>query len=218
MPRRDATALKPPRFPILTFDEWQLSLAPGSVFDLKWLMPGESLVSILWKFACANALPGHVLIHLLSPDIDPSEGLAPVRDDIDLTRLCRIVRLPQNVLRVSLLDAALPGRYHPAFRYCRLCTAHGYHSVLHQLEDEHRCPAHQQLLETRCPQCRGETPYIVNTSVIEAPFRCVRCHSHFSYGRLSLRSTTPAMRRQDRIAIRRRLLLRSRNYPDAGRC
>src|ERR1700757_1447759 len=82
LPRRDATALKPPRFPILTFDEWQLSLAPGSVFDLKWLMPGESLVSILWKFACANALPGHVLIHLLSPDIDPSEGLAPVRDDI----------------------------------------------------------------------------------------------------------------------------------------
>jgi hypothetical protein len=108
LPRRDATALKPPRFPILTFDEWQLSLAPGSVFDLKWLMPGESLVSILWKFACANALPGHVLIHLLSPDIDPSEGLAPVGDDIDLTRLCRIVRLPQNVLRVSLLDAALP--------------------------------------------------------------------------------------------------------------
>jgi len=40
----------------------------------------------------------------------------------------------------------------------------------------------------------------------------------FQYGRLSLRSTTPAMRRQDRIAINRRLILRSRNYPDAGRC
>ncbi|MFP3556962.1 hypothetical protein SB861_40605 [Paraburkholderia sp. SIMBA_049] len=86
-------------------------------------MPGESLVSILWKFACANALPGHILVHLLSPDIDPSRGVAPVRDDIDLARLSRIVRLPENVLRVSLLDAAFPGQYHPAFRYCRLCTA-----------------------------------------------------------------------------------------------
>jgi hypothetical protein len=225
-PRRDATALKPPRFPILTFDEQQLSVGSGGVFDPKWLIPGESLISILWKFACANALPGYVLVHLLSPDIDPSEGVAPVRDDIELARLSRIVPLPRNVLRASLLDAALlssfltggTSQYHPAFRYCRLCTAHGYHSVLHQLQDEHRCPAHQQPLETHCPECRGETPYIVNANVIESTFRCVWCRSHFSYGRLSLRSTTPAMRRRERIAISRRLLLRSRNYLDAGRC
>jgi hypothetical protein len=214
--RRDTAALKPPRFPILTFDEWQLSLALGSVFNLKWLMPGESLVSILWKFACANSLPSHVLVHLLSPDIDASEGVAPMRGDIDLMRLCRILRLPQHVLRVSLLDAARRGRYHAAFRYCRQCAAHGYHSVLHQLEDEARCPAHQQSLETRCPHCREETPYLVNTGVIEAPFRCVWCRSHFSYGRLSLLSTTPAMRRQDRIAISRRLHLRLGNGIDAA--
>ena len=42
-------------------------------------MPGESLVSILWKFACANALPGHALLHLISPEVDPHEGVAPVR-------------------------------------------------------------------------------------------------------------------------------------------
>jgi hypothetical protein len=99
----------------------------------------------------------------------------------------------------------------------RRCTAHGYHSVLYQLEDEDRCPAHQQSLDTRCPHCRGETPYIVNTSVIEAPFQCVWCHSHYSYGRLSLLSTTPAMLKHDRVAISRRLLLRSGNDIDAAR-
>ncbi|WP_208866446.1 hypothetical protein [Paraburkholderia lacunae] len=182
------------------------------MFNLKWLMPGESLVSILWKFACANALPGHVLVHLMSPDVDPSEGVAPVSDGIDLLRLCRILPLPVNVLRISLLDATLPGRYLSVFRFCRLCTAHGYHSVLHQLEGEDRCPAHLQSLETRCSHCHGETPYVVNSSVIEAPFRCVWCRSHFSYGHLSLLCTTPAMRRQDRIAIRRRLLLCSGNH------
>lgn len=212
--RRDAVALKPPRFPILTFDEWKLSIELGSVFNLKWLMPGESLLSILWKFTCANSLPGDVLVHLLSPDVDAAEGVAPMHDSIAVKRLCRILHLPQRVLRVSLLDAARPGQYHGAFRYCRQCVAHGYHSVLHQLEDEARCPAHQHSLETRCPRCRRETPYLINTGVIEAPFRCVWCHSHFSYGRLSLLATTPAMRRQDRIAISRRLHLRLGNVID----
>jgi hypothetical protein len=79
LPRRNAAALKPPRFPILPFDEWRISFARGSVFNLGWLMPGESLVSILWKFACANALPSHALLDLIGPEVDPHEGVAPVR-------------------------------------------------------------------------------------------------------------------------------------------
>lgn len=216
LPRRNASALKPPRFPILPFDEWRISFARGSVFNLGWLMPGESLVSILWKFGCANALPGHALLHLISPEVDPHEGVAPVRDVIDLTRLRRVLRLPSDVLRTSLLSAAPHDRYHEAFRYCRQCAAHGYHSVLYQREDEDRCPAHHQSLQTLCPHCSGETPYIVSAGVIGAPFRCVWCHSHYSYGRLSLHSTTPAMRRQDRIAISRRLRLRSGNDIDTS--
>jgi hypothetical protein len=121
LPRRNASALKPPRFPILPFDEWRISFARGSVFNLGWLIPGESLVSILWKFGCANALPGHALLHLISPEVDPHEGVAPVRDVIDLTRLRRVLRLPSDVLRTSLLSAAPHDRYHEAFRYCRQC-------------------------------------------------------------------------------------------------
>lgn len=203
LPKRSANALKPPRLPILTFDEWQLRLALDGVFNVTWLMPGEPLLSILWKFACANALPGHVLLHLVCPVVDPSEGVVPVRKAINVKDLCRLIRLPRNVLLVSLHDAQRHGRYHTNFRYCRQCAAHSYHSVLHQLEEEDRCPAHQQSLETRCPHWRRETPYIVSASIIEAPFRCVWCRSHFSYGRLSLLSTAPAMRRQDRLAIER---------------
>ncbi|WP_143811143.1 hypothetical protein [Paraburkholderia piptadeniae] len=209
-------ALTRPRFPILAFDEGELSLSRGSALNPKWLMPGESIISILWKFACANVLPGDALVHLISPWVDPYDGVAPVRDNIELTRLCRILRLPEDVLRVSLLDAAFPGRFHAAFRYCRLCAAHGYHSVLFQLEDEERCPAHHQSLDTRCLHCGDETPFIVSASVIEAPFRCSGCRSHFSYGRLSLRSTIPAMRRQDRMALSRHWLLRSGNDMNDG--
>ncbi|BCF95109.1 hypothetical protein [Paraburkholderia largidicola] len=209
-------ALTRPRFPILAFDEWELSLSRGSAFNQKWLMPGESLISILWKFACANVLPGDALMHLISPLVDPSMGVAPVRDNIELARLCRVLRLPEGVLRMSLLDAALAVPTHPAFRYCRLCAAHGYHSVLYQLEEEERCPVHHQSLDTRCLHCSCETPHILSASVIEAPFRCLGCRSHVSYGRLSLRSTIPAMSRQDRMALSRHWLLRSGNDMNGG--
>jgi hypothetical protein len=42
--------------PILVFDERQLTPSFGYVFHRKWVDPGESLVSILWKFARMNAL------------------------------------------------------------------------------------------------------------------------------------------------------------------
>lgn len=214
--RCDPLALTRPRFPILAFDESELLLSRGSAFNPKWLMPGESLISILWKFACANVLPGDALVHLISPWVDPSMGVAPVRDNIQLARLCRVLRLPEGVLRMSLLDSALAVPSHPAFRYCRLCAAHGYHSVLYQLEEEERCPVHHQSLDTRCLHCGDETPYVVSASVIEAPFRCLGCCSHFSYGRLSLHSTIPAMRRQDRMALSRHWLLRSGNDMNDG--
>jgi len=195
-------------FPILTFDEWQPGRPPGRGFRNDWLLPGESLVSILWKFACANALPGDVLMRLMCPDADPLEGMIPLRSALDLTQLRRLLRLPVNVLRTSLLDRTPGDRYHSAFRYCRQCAAHGYHSVLHQLAEEDRCAAHRQELRTRCPQCRRQSPFIINSSVIEAPFRCVWCRSHFCYGLLPVRSTTQVMRRQDRLAIQDRVLLR----------
>ncbi|TCG00939.1 hypothetical protein BZM26_09180 [Paraburkholderia strydomiana] len=206
--RRKRKALRTPRFPILTFDEWQLRLALGSEFNIAWLVPGESLVSILWKFACANALPGDVLLRMMSPDVDPREGVAPRRDAIDIALLRHLVRLPRKVLDASLIDSTVHERYHTVFRYCRQCAAHGYHSVLHQLEEEDHCPAHRQPLLTRCPQCMRDSPFIISSNAIDAPFRCVWCRSHFSYGRLSIPSTTPAMCRRDRLAIRRQVLLR----------
>jgi hypothetical protein len=207
LPRHDAGTLQPPRFPILTLDERELAPALGYVFDLKWLLPGESIVSILWKFARANGLAGHVLVHQIGPDVDPYEGVEPVRGVIDVKRLRRMLRLPVNVLRASLLDATLRGRHHKAFRYCRQCAARGYHSVLYQLESEYRCPAHHCALETRCLHCGRETPYILNASLIEAPYRCPECRSPCSYWSMPLLSGR--MRKQDRIAISRRFFLRT---------
>jgi hypothetical protein len=112
--------------PILSLDERRLTPALGFIFDARWLLPGESIVSILWKFARANGLPGHALVRLMGADIDPYEGVEPMRDAVDAKHLRRTLLLPGKVLRASLLDAGRKGRHHPVFRYCRQC----YYSVI----------------------------------------------------------------------------------------
>jgi hypothetical protein len=78
------------------------------------------------------------------------------------------------------------------------------------MENERRCPAHRQPLETVCRHCGRETPYILNASVLEAPFRCAWwCRSRYSYWQGSFLSCKPSMRKQDRTAISRRCLNRS---------
>lgn len=214
--QRSCKAHQTLRYPILTFDEWRSGRPADCEFRIDWLLPGESLVSILWKFACANALPGDVLMRLMCPDADPLAGVVPLRSALALTQLRRLLRLPEPVLRTSLLDRTPGDRYHAAFRYCRQCAAHGYHSVLHQLAEEDWCAAHQERLRTRCPQCSRQSPFMINSSVIEAPFRRVWCRSHFCYGLLPVRSTAPAMRRRDRLALQDRVLLRLRSDASRG--
>jgi hypothetical protein len=179
-PRRSAALLQAPRFPILTLDERKLTPALGYVFSRKWLDPCESLVSILWKFEKANALPGHVVARLMGPDIDPYEGVVPELGQVDIDRLQESLSVPVDTLRAALLHPTQRRRYSPFFRHCRRCVAHGYHSVLHQLESIQACPAHHRSLETACRRCGYEAPYLVNVRLLEAPYRCAWCRA--SYG------------------------------------
>jgi hypothetical protein len=63
--------------PILLFDERRLSPAWGYVFDRAWLKPAESILSILWRFARENRIPGHVIVSEAARErIDPYDGVA----------------------------------------------------------------------------------------------------------------------------------------------
>jgi|GEM_PF-6993369 len=52
--------------PILTFDEGRLSPSYGHFFAHRWLAPQETIVSIAWKFARINALPGQIVARQFS--------------------------------------------------------------------------------------------------------------------------------------------------------
>ena len=189
-----------PAFPIMTMDEHRLTPAMGYVFNPKWVDPCESLVSILWKFARANAVAGQVTARLMGPDIDPYEGVAAHSDLIDVRRLRRTFDLPPKALRGSLIPAAHKNRCSGCLRFCRRCMARGYHSVVHQFDCVEVCPAHRFPLESACRQCGYEAPYLINVQLLEAPYRCAHCR--WNYG---TRSYSPAshqrMTKSERVAM-----------------
>ena len=80
--------------PILTFDERALSPRFGYVFHRRWLWPYESVVSMLWKFARMNGLPGHAVAAHLSPEgVDPCEGCDLSKVDVPcVARLLGLTR------------------------------------------------------------------------------------------------------------------------------
>ncbi len=201
--RRSEPLLITPRFPILSLDERRLTPALGYIFDVRWLLPGESIVSILWKLARGNGLPGDALVRLMAADIDPYEGVEPLRDAVDMRRLKRMLPLPGKVLHASLLDAGQRGRYYAVFRHCRQCTSLGHHSVTYQMSSEGRCPAHGHKLETRCQHCGQETPYLLNASLAGSPYRCAQCGGPYSSRPPPAFAKTSAMRKEHRIAIAR---------------
>ncbi|SOE87238.1 TniQ protein [Burkholderia sp. YR290] len=203
-PPRSAGLLSEPAFPILTLDESRLTPALGYVFRRGWLYPHESLISILWKFETANALSGVVVARLMGLDVDPYEGIVPRRGVVDVVRLQESLGLPVEMLRAALMDPVGRQRYSDVFRYCRRCLAHGYHSVVHQLEKLSVCPAHRRMLETKCWRCGREVPYRVNVQLLEARFHCACCYA--GHGGTWRPDNAEPMRPAHRSAFARRYL------------
>jgi hypothetical protein len=103
-------------FPILTFNERILAPTFGYVFDKHWLDPHESIVSMLWKFARQNALPGHLLASQATLDfVDPYEGVEVYRETVNFDRLRQALYLPLKTLRLSVLPQSHRGYLLHAF-------------------------------------------------------------------------------------------------------
>jgi hypothetical protein len=196
-----------PRFPILSLDEATLVPALAYVFNPKWVWPHESILSILWKFVVANRLPGHLVAHQVNANVDPYEGVLPRLHFVDIPRLSQMVAISPRVIRRSLLAGSEHRQCCSSFKYCRLCSGLGYHTVLFQRPNESICPVHKIPLGMACRTCGLESPYVINASVLEMPFRCPACRSR--YGSSFSISNLRPMRREGRIAIHRRCIARA---------
>jgi hypothetical protein len=162
-------------------------------------------MSILWKFVLANRLLGYLVLDQVNARIDPYEGVIPSLAFVDIRRLSHALGVSARVIRRSLA-----GSEHrqccSSFRYCRLCSGLGYHSVLFRRPRESICPVHKLPLKSTCHSCGRETPYVIIARTIEVPSRCYFCGTHCG-GLFSIPNPGP-LRREGRIAINRRSIAR----------
>lgn len=176
--------------PILTFDERKLTPSFGYFFDARWLEPYESIVGVLWKFACMNGLAGHVVVtQLCARPVDPYEGIEPTPIDVDVRGLARLLGLPQKALRAGL---GRPGGSRSMSRYlrhCPRCMTLGYHGVVHQFLGAMQCPVHGDWLEEACRVCGHASAYRLDAQLLGAQFRCASCRR--PYGRSAVRRAGP---------------------------
>jgi hypothetical protein len=164
------------RLPILTLDEAKLSVSFGYVFDRKLVEPCDSIVSLLWKFARMNSLPGHLLIgQLCRAPVDPYDGIGAGAQDVDVRLIAKLLATPAKTVGVSLGAAYGCRSLHAALRYCPRCIGQGYHSVLHQRVSAYQCPIHRDPLAEGCSSCGHRTPYRLTAHLLDAPFRCANC-------------------------------------------
>lgn len=193
----------PVTFPILTFEESMLSPSFGYVFAPHWLDPQESIVSILWKFARMNVLPGHrVVAQLAKKCVDPYDGILANRAVVNMRRLHQMLGLQLKLVRGALIPDKLNKISSVYFRFCPRCLRRGYHSVVHQLETVHHCPIHGSWLQTPCRGCGQSAPYRLNARLLDAPFRCADCGTFYGLYPPSFLNRKPLTLPQ-RVAITR---------------
>ena len=192
--------------PILAFDEQAIRPQLGYWFDHRWIDPYESLVSILWKFARANSIPGYLLARkVCGSDIDPYDGILPLRESVQWRWLHHEYRVPRLVLRESMLAASRQSALCSGLRYCRRCLNRGYHATIFQLISLPRCPIPDERLQEACPHCGVTISYRLNALLLDSPYVCPVCRSRLS-GTIPTRGKHQPMRMPDRIRMTRKRL------------
>ena len=117
----------------------------------------DTILSIAWKFARMNGLPGHIVAKQLAlQEIDPYEGIPATTGHVAVTLLARTLAIPRQVLKDGLHQPDSRRRVHNLVRFCTPCMKLAAHGVMHQRAGTIRCPCHHVALEVHCCGC-GES-------------------------------------------------------------
>ncbi len=164
-------------------EKWQ-NRTP-SVWLEKSEIPGESLLSGLWKFSLVNAMAAPEMMRLLF-----DTQLAQSRSAQTHPRSFLVTSWVPDLARPSQpwLGRALAGNTkRPAavltnlatdrcIRFCKDCLSYGTHYWEFQIEALHLCPIHMTPLSETCPDCKMQTArYALCEEAFASPYHCFYC-------------------------------------------
>lgn len=172
----------------MTSVESGLSSVPRYCWRRDWVVPYESLWSLLHKFAALNWVYMRDVKQLFrkTSTVDRWQryGLGKwnlhTLWDFDAEKIRTALKLSPEDLNQSLtisLISSLEIRWltpEMALRFCPECINRGYHSVFHQLYALSECPIHGITLTEKCHRCGGKIPYKLNDQG-KSPYSCPVC-------------------------------------------
>lgn len=157
-------------------------------------LPGESMVSSLWRFAWRNGLSAKELRRFCSSGL----GYAKEGTDVKQSRgfdadvfidASGWVSQSREVEYFEPHNPHRPAWWCSNFRYCPICLEHLYHSYWHQSKFITHCPFDGSALLDKCYSCGGSLPgYGFYRDILSKPYTCNSCGSAISGVKVTLRA------------------------------
>lgn len=155
----------------------------GYTWDESWLLPYESIRSLLHKFSALNRISLHECKKLFKPE-SGVEDITELGSKLSLRKLTGIIgvggNLDSHLVHRIIHPADMPSLLSPYLRTCPICSAHGFHSIFHQVLPIEKCPIHQMgLIITTCGACGSYEMYdsmkIAAGKYSGSPCACAKC-------------------------------------------
>lgn len=161
----------------------------GYTWDESWVLPYESIRSLVHKFAMLNRISMLDCKTLFKPEGDDREGcVTELGGQLSIQKMARIIGLGTSLDRNLVYGIAHPSDRQwllsPYLRSCPVCSALGFHSIFHQITSITRCPIHHINLEVAtCRACGSHELYdCMRTGTGKygaGPYTCSKCGNCF---------------------------------------
>lgn len=166
-------------------------------------LPGESMVSSLWRFSWRNGLSTKELLNFCTKangyDKDGT-AYSHTRFDADVFLDASGWMYPPHELQIfgEARERSRSLWWSNSFRYCPICLEHLYHSFWHQSNFLSHCPIDGAPLLEKCYCCGECLPaYGFHRKVLSKPYVCLACKNAISGIKVSLEARLAIQRRKN---------------------
>lgn len=166
-----------------------------SCWNPKWVLPFESVWSIIEKYKAANRISSADFLSTYALDLYKKRHGTVSKSYRELYTFKALNQEKfSSVIGTLVLDyqsrtideilSRMPSGtnimyFRDYLAYCPICIEKGFHSIFHQFSLLHHCPFHQLSLLKVCSDCGEKIPYILNTSNTVRQNKCV-CTINYS--------------------------------------
>lgn len=171
----------------------------GYTWDDSWMLPYESIRSLLHKFAILNRISLADCKTIFKLKNNWEEGITELGGKLSIQKLTGIIGMGSSLDRNLVYGIAHSSDRQwllsPYLRLCPTCSVLGFHSIFHQVTSIKKCPIHDaDLVTATCQVCGSHELYDCMAAATGkyggGAFTCAKC-GHKRWQPYSLSGDSP---------------------------